>query len=209
MYYIKNTIMTLEMFLSIRQRFVTLLETSNNSYKYVKYYTEEINKYIEEDEENNLLNHVQLSDARILKQLLYMMMVIYAEKGKTRYHSNDEIASHLEKDINANAITILKEDKYKEQKIVEINKIITREIDESYFVAHEKRYGYRMSVNADAVTEITNENVEQVYTNFHCVTRILEPMERLKEKYKEIEDYLFCLYYCNKIEIERTKYSNT
>ena len=44
--------MTLEMFLSIRQRFVTLLEASNNSYKYVKYYTEEINKYIEEDEEN-------------------------------------------------------------------------------------------------------------------------------------------------------------
>ena len=209
MYYIKNTIMTLEMFLSIRQRFVTLLEASNNSYKYVRYYREEINKYIEEDEENNLLNHVQLSDARILKQLLYMMMVIYTEKGKTRYHSNDEIASHLEKDINADAITILKEDKYKEQKIVEINKIITMEIDESYFVAHEKQYGYRMSITSDAVSEITDENVEQVYTNFHGVTRILEPMERLKEKYKEIEDYLFCLYYCNKIEMERMKYPNT
>ena len=197
------------MFLSIRQRFVTLLEASNNSYKYVKYYTEEINKYIEEDEENNLLNHVQLSDARILKQLLYMMIVIYTEKGKTRYHSNDEIASHLEKDINADAITILKEDKYKNEKIVEINKIITREIDESNFVAHEKQYGYRMSVTSDAISEITNENVEQVYTNFHCVTRILEPTERLNKKYKEIEDYLFCLYYSNKIEVERTKYPNT
>ena len=197
--------MTLEMFLSIRQRFVTLLEASNNSYKYVKYYTEEINKYIEEDEENNLLNHLQLSDARILKQLLYMMMVIYAEKRKTRYHSNDEIASLLEKDINADAIKILKEDKYKEPKIVEINEIITREIDESKFVAHEKQYGYRMSVNSDAISEITNENVEYVYTNFHCITIILKPMERLKEKYKEIEDYLFCLYYCNKIELERTK----
>lgn len=197
--------MTLEMFLSIRQRFVTLLEASNNSHKNVKYYTEEINKYIEEDEENNLLNHVQLSDARILKQLLYMMMVIYAEKGKTRYHSNDEIASLLEKDINADAIKILKEDKYKEPKIVEINEIITREIDESKFVAHEKQYGYRMSVNSDAISEITNENVEHVYTNFHCVTIILKPMKRLKEKYKEIEDYLFCLYYCNKIELERTK----
>ena len=46
--------------------------------------------------------------------------------------------------------------------------------------------------------EITDENVEQVYTNFHCVKIILEPSKRLNEKYKEIEDYLFCLYYFNK-----------
>ena len=186
--------MTHQMFLSIRERFVTLLEAGNNSYKYVRYYRLQINKFINEDEENDLLNYVQLSDARILQQLLYMMMSIYAEIGKCRYHSNDAIASPLEKDINADAIKILKEDKYKDQKIVEINEIITREIDESDFVAYEKQYGYRLSINMDAITEITNENVEQVYTNFHCVKSILIPMQRLNEKYKEIEDYLFCLY---------------
>ena len=185
-------------FLSIRKRFVTLLEEGNNSYKYVKYYRLQINKYINEDEENELFNHIQLSDARILQQLLYMMMMIYSEKGKTRYHSNDEIAGNLERDIYVDIIKILKEDKYMGQKIVEINEIVTTEIPEIYFVIHEKHYGYRMNVNTDAITEITDENVEQVYTNFHCVKIILEPSKRLNEKYKEIEDYLFCLYYFNK-----------
>jgi len=190
--------MTHQMFLSIRERFVTLLEAGNNSYKYVRYYRLQINKFINEDEENELLNYVQLSDARILQQLLYMMMSIYAEIGKCRYHSNDAIAKILEKDINADIVKILKEDKYKDQKIVEINEIITSDIDELYFVAYEKQYGYRPSINVDAVTEITNENVEDIYTNFCCVKRIMEPTERLNKMHKQIEDYLFCLYYFNK-----------
>ena len=184
--------MTHQMFLSIRNKFITLLEEGQNSYKYVRHYREEINKYIEEDDEED--------DAVILKQLLYMMMVIYTEKTKTRYHTNDDIAAKIEKDIFEDAIKILKEDKYKDQKIVEINEIITREIDETDFAAYEKRYGYRMSININAIIEITDENVEQVYTNFYSVKSILVPRNRLNDndKYKEIEDYLFCLYYFNK-----------
>lgn len=186
------------LFLSIRERFVNLLKPENNSYKYARYYRLQINKYINEDEENELLHYIQLSDARILQQSLYMMMVIYTEIGKCRYHSNDAIAKILEKDINADIVKILKEDKYKDQKIVEINEIITSDIDEIYFVAYEKQYGYRPSVNSDEIIEITNENVEDIYTNFQCVKRILNLTERLNDKYREIEDYLFCLYYFNK-----------
>ena len=80
--------MTHQMFLSIRQSFVTLLEDGQNSYKYVRHYREEINKYIEDDDQED--------DAVILKQLLYMMMVIYTEKTKTRYHTNDDIAAKIE-----------------------------------------------------------------------------------------------------------------
>lgn len=190
------------LFLSIRERFVNLLKPENNSYKYARYYRLQINKYINEDEENELLHYIQLSDARILQQSLYMMMVIYTEIGKCRYHSNDAIAKILEKDINADIVKILKEDKYKDQKIVEINEIITSDIDEIYFVAYEKQYGYRPSVNSDEIIEITNENVEDIYTNFQCVKRILNLTERLNDKYREIEDYLFCLYYFNKTTIQ-------
>jgi hypothetical protein len=188
--------MTHQIFLSIRERFVTLLAEGQNSYKYVRHYREEINKYIEEDDEDD--------DAVILKQLLYMIMVIYTEKTKTRYHTNDDIAAKIEKDIFEDAIKILKEDKYKDQKIVEINEIITREIDETNFAAYEKRYGYRPSININAIIEITDENVEQVYTNFYSVKSILVPRNRLNDndKYKEIEDYLFCLYYFNKTETQ-------
>jgi hypothetical protein len=188
--------MTHSLFLSVRERFVILLEPINNSYKYARYYRLQINKYIIEDEENELLNYIELSNARILQQSLYMMMVIYTEIGKCRYHSNDAVAKILEKDINADIVKILKEDKYKNQKIVEINQIITSEIDEIYFVAYEKQYGYRPSVNSGEIIEITNENVEDIYTNFQCVKRILN----LNDKYKEIEDYLFCLYYFNKTQ---------
>jgi hypothetical protein len=190
------------LFLSIRERFVILLKPENNSYKYARYHRLQINKYIIEDEENELLNYIELSDARILQQSLYMMMVIYTEIGKCRYHSNDAIAKILEKDINADIVKILKEDKYKNQKIVEINQIITREIDEIYFVAYEKQYGYRPSVNSGEIIEITNENVEDIYTTFQCVKRILNLTERLNDKYREIEDYLFCLYYFNKTTIQ-------
>lgn len=154
------------LFISIRENFVKLLKDGNNSYKYVRQYREKINKYIEEDEKD---------DESILNQLLYMLLVIYSEKEKCRYHTNDDIASKIEKVIIIDAIKILKEDKYKEQKIIEIN--------EMYFSIYKS--------NLNKITEIIDENVTDIYTNFNNVRKLLEP----NAKHKEIDDYLFCLYY--------------
>ena len=96
------------MFISIRERFVKLLKDGNNSYKYVRQYREQINKYIKkyDDDEN---------DATILKQLLYMLTVIFTEQTKCRFHTNDDIAAKIEKNIITDALKILKEDKYKDK----------------------------------------------------------------------------------------------
>jgi hypothetical protein len=182
-----------QQFISIREKFVKLLKDGNNSYKYVRQYREKINKYIEEDE-------------TILKQLLYMLLVIYSEKEKCRFHTNDDIAAKIEKDIITDALKILKEDKYKDQKIAEINEIIktvsvepcAKTIDKSYFLIYERKYGFPANINTNEITEITDENARDIYTNFNTIKKLLELTEDQNEKYKEIEDYLFCLYYFSK-----------
>ena len=181
-----------EIFISIREKFVRLLKDGNNSYKYVRQYREQIKKYIEEDDENE----------SILKQLLYMLITIYSEKEKCRFHTNDDIAAKIEKDIIVDAFKILKEDKYKDQKIVEINEIIAvpyaKEIDELYFSMYEKKYGYPANINTSKITEITDDNIKDIHTNFYTIKRLLEAKEGQDENLKEIDDYLFCLYYFSK-----------
>jgi hypothetical protein len=199
------------LFISIRENFVKLLKDGNNSYKYVRQYREKINKYIEEDE-------------TILKQLLYMLLVIYSEKEKCRFHTNDDIAAKIEKDIITDALKILKEDKYKDQKIIEINELAktvsvepcaktvsvepcaktvsvepcAKTIDKSYFLIYERKYGFPANINTNEITEITDENARDIYTNFNTIKKLLELTEDQNEKYKEIYDYLFCLYYFSK-----------
>jgi hypothetical protein len=182
--------MNKQMFISIRDNFVKLLKDGNNSYKYVRQYREKINKYIKEEDEEN--------DETILQQLLYMLVTIYSEKEKCRFHTNDDIAAKIEKTIITDALKILKEDKYKQQNIVEINKILTKEIDEFYFIIYKNKNGFPANVNTNKITEITDENINDIYTNFYNVRKLLEPTERLNEKHKEIDDYLFSLYYFSK-----------
>jgi len=177
------------LFISIRENFVKLLKDGNNSYKYVRQYREKINKYIEEEEP-------------ILKQLLYMLVTIYSEKEKCRFHTNDDIAEKIERVIIPDALKILKEDKYKEQKIVEINEILAKEIDEFYFIIYKKKYGLPANININQITEITEENIKDIYTNFYNLRKLLEPTERLNENLKELDDYLFCLYYFKTPESE-------
>ena len=177
------------MFKSIFTQFLKLLLPENNSYKYVQYYREQMNKFIEDIKEDNGI------DAYILKQLLFILMIIYEERTKCRYHTNDKIAATIEKEIIPDAIIILKEDKYIEQKIVEINEIVTSEIDEDYFAVFKSTCGFDMIVNHEAITEITDENVRDIYTNFHNIRKLLELTDSFNEKHKEIDDYLFCLYY--------------
>jgi hypothetical protein len=177
------------LFISIRENFVKLLKDGNNSYKYVRQYREKINKYIEDEEP-------------ILKQLLYMLVTIYSEKEKCRFHTNDDIAEKIERVIIPAALKILKEDNYKEQKIVEINEICAKEIDEFYFLIYKNKNGFPANINMNQITEITEENIKDIYTNFYNLRKLLEPTERLNENLKEIDDYLFCLYYFKSLEFE-------
>ena len=145
---------------------------------------EGINKYIQEETTNK--------DETVLNQLLYMLLIIYSETEKCRFHTNDDIAAKIEKVIIADAIKILKEDKYKEQKISEINKILTMDIDENKFSKYMSKYGLRISVDTNEIREITDDNIKDIYTNFSNIRKILECKNDI---YKEIEDYLFCLYF--------------
>ena len=184
-----------QLFISIRENFIKLLKDGNNSYKYVRQYREKINKYIQDDEP-------------ILTQLLYMLLTIYSEKEKCRFHTNDDIAAKIERVIILDALKILKEDNYKEQKIVEINEICAKavsaepwakEIDEFYFLLYKNKHGIQANINNKKITEITEENINDIYTNFYNLRKLLDCKN---ENLKEINDYLFCLYYFKSLEFE-------
>lgn len=188
--------MNQQLFISIRKNFIKLLKDGNNSYKYVRQHREKINKYIENDNK---------SDATILKQLLCMLLIIYTEKEKCRFHTNDDIAEKIEKVIIIDALKILKEDKYKEQKIAEINEIVTKaldpcvnEINKRHFSIYNSKYGLPLNITMNKITEITDENITDIHTNFNNLKKILELTENQNEKHKEIDDYLFCLYHFSK-----------
>ena len=55
------------------------------------------------------------------------------------------------------------------------------------------------SLNIDKITEITDENVTDIHTNFNNTRKLLESTQRVNKNLKEIDDYLFCLYYFSKI----------
>ena len=163
-----------QLFISIRKNFVKLLTDGNNSYKYVRQYRERINKYIQEDESNK-------KEIDIVKQLLYMLSIIYTEKEKCRFHTNDDIAAKIEKVILIDALKILKEEKHKEQKIAEINEVLTKvlepcegSIDETLFSKFKSKYGFTVTVDTNEITEITNENVKDIYTNFSNIRKLLD-----------------------------------
>jgi hypothetical protein len=191
------------MFQEIRNTCLTLFEDGKNSYKYIKHYREELNKYICSKE------ICDLSEADILEQLLFILMIIYIEKTKTRYHSNDIIALEYEKIIIVNALTILRQVNYKQQKVAEINKLLTDKTYEDYLSLHEKIFGYKTSIGLELITDFTEDNVSHIYTNMNMIKKLFElnasvDENRFSQNYvstydvkmiNQLYDYCFCLYF--------------
>ena len=195
--------MPINMFQEIRNTCLTLFEDGNNSYKYIRHYREELNNYISSKD------ICDLNEADISEQLLFILMIIFIEKTKTRYHSNDIVALEYEKIIIVNALTILRQDNYKQQRVAEINKLLTDKTYEDYFSLHEKKFGYKTSINLELITDFTDDNASNIYTNMNVIKKLFElnasvDENRFSQNYvktydvkmiNQLYDYCFCLYY--------------
>ena len=191
--------MPIKMFQEIRKTCLTLFEDGNNSYKYIRHYREEFNNYISSKD------ICDLNEADISEQLLFILMIIYIEKTKTRYHANDIVALSYEKVIIADALTILRQDNYKQQRVAEINKLLTDKTYEDYFSLHEKKYRFKTSIDLELITDFTDDNVLHIHTNMNMIKKLFELNASTDEnKYLEtydvkminqLYDYCFCLYF--------------
>ena len=195
--------MPINMFQEIRNTCLTLFEDGNNSYKYIRHYREELNNYISSKD------ICDLNEADISEQLLFILMIIFFEKTKTRYHSNDIVALEYEKIIIVNALTILRQDNYKQQRVAEINKLLTDKTYETYLSLFEKTYEYKTYIDLELITDFTDDNVSNIYTNMNVIKKLFElnasvDENRFSQNYvktydvkmiNQLYDYCFCLYY--------------
>jgi hypothetical protein len=170
----------------IRSQFAELLQPENNSYKYRQVYEKEL----------NAMNTREIGETRETKEtiydLVYMLKVIYEERGKCRYHHNDEKAHKIETKIIANVMPVLHDDIYKNYIVVEINKILGIEIGEEYFEKYKTIYGYYPVIDKELVTNVTDE----MFININTILSLLKLNQEMDvSDVRRVCDYLFCLYY--------------
>ena len=171
----------IKMFEKITYLFKELLKEENNSYKYVKYYEKEINNIVDE-----------------IEKIVYMIKMIYDEKTKTRYHTNDAKARVIEKIIICHGIEILQSSKYKSKKIKEINEIFIEERNIEY--VNNTEHGFILNNKIDLIEDISWLNSNDIYFNLNNIIKLkkFNNFEYNNEKIKKINDYVLCIYYCTK-----------
>jgi hypothetical protein len=172
-----------QMLQQIRSQFGELLQPENNSYKYRQVYEKELNT-------REIKNMSYTKDT--IDDLVYMLKVIYEERGKCRYHHNDEKAHKIETEIIANVMPMLHDDIYKTYIVAEINKILSIEIDDEYFQQYKTIYGYYPIIDKESVTYITDE----MFVNINTILSLLKLNQEMDvSDVRRVTDYLFCLYY--------------
>jgi len=173
--------------------FLELLEPGNNSYKYVNYYKEKLREY------NITPSGHDLSEKEIQDLTLYILMSIYHERTTCRGHDMGRVDANertVERSIATKGLVILKNSVHKIAKIAEINQVLSMEDIPGLVAKHKKSYGYDACIYCDTVAEITEDNVEGMYSNIFRLFNLREPRDN--GRLKEVHDYLFCLYYYDK-----------
>ena len=125
-------------------------------------------------------------------------MSIYNE-NVTQYHSiNHKQSKLIEKEIINNLIYILSQNAILVHVIEIINNILLVNFEE-YYDKYKENYGCEININYNAIAEINNENIKDIYENFHKIKRLIL-IAKLEESFdmreiNEIDNCLFCLFY--------------
>ena len=181
-----NTEQTYGLFFIILNKFLNVLQDQNNIYKNKDFYIDTI---------NNLLKEDKLS---IRNCSTFIIMSIYNE-NVTQYHSiNHKQSKLIEKEIINNLIYILSQNAILVHVIEIINNILLVNFEE-YYDKYKENYGCEININYNAIAEINNENIKDIYENFHKIKRLIL-IAKLEESFdmreiNEIDNCLFCLFY--------------
>ena len=174
------------LFSTVINKFFKLLRPENNSYKHTDYYIAYINDLLKED------------NISITKCVTFIIMTIYHESLKNRFRINYKNSRSFEKDIINDAVCILENDINLQYIIKKINYILSSINLENYYDKYKEFFGCELSINYDNITEINNNNIKNIYENFHKIKRLVTLFKLnvyCNEEIDEIDDYLFCLFY--------------
>lgn len=174
------------LFFIILNKFLNLLQDQNNIYKNKDFCIDTINNLIKED------------NLSIRNCSTFIIMSIYNE-NLTQYHNiNNKQTKLIEKEIINNLVYILSQNAVLVHVIEIINNILLVNFEE-YYDKYKEYYGCEININYDAIAEINNENIKDVYENFHKIKRLIL-IAKLEESFdmreiNEIDNCLFCLFY--------------
>ena len=174
------------LFFIILNKFLNLLQDQNNIYK---------NKDFCIDTINNLLKEDKLS---IRNCSTFIIMSIYNENVTQYHNTNNRQTKLIEKEIINNLIYILSQNAILVHVIEIINNILLVNFEE-YYDKYKENYGCEININYNAIAEINNENIKDIYENFHKIKRLIL-IAKLEESFdmreiNEIDNCLFCLFY--------------
>jgi len=169
-------------------KFLKLLQPEITIYKGADYYINHINELMKEE------------NMSIRKCCIFIIMTIYNENLSYRHYINNNKNRHIEKEIINEIIFILSNDTILVHVINKINNFLSINL-ENYYHYYSKHYGSELTINYDIITEINNQNIKDIYENFHKLKRLII-LSKLQESYDmdeihEIDNYLFCLFYYN------------
>ena len=125
-------------------------------------------------------------------------MSIYNENITQYHNTNNRQTKLIEKEIINNLVYILSQNAILVHVIEIINNILLVKFEE-YYDKYKEYYGCEISINYDAIVEINNANIKDVYENFHKIKRLIL-IAKLEESFdmreiNEIDNCLFCLFY--------------
>jgi hypothetical protein len=168
--------------MKIITQFMTLLEEGNNDYKHGMYYKTYLNKLMDDDMLNNDV-------------IVFILKTIYEEQGKCRYHTNNKIEKAYETIIIKEALSLLTKQENLNDLINKINTILNIKIEDQIIETYKQKFAIsELTINYEEISEINFENIKDVYEKFNRIARIKEYGD-LDNSYKNINDYLFCMYY--------------
>ena len=189
---LQNKLDIYSLYMSVLKNVFELLQEGNNSYKHPQFYLDSLDEYLENEEKHNKRDVI-----------VFILMTIYNERRKNRFHTNDHIAKTFETNIIQDSLKILWNDCNIQYLLKTMNKLLTFKFEPQHFIEHKNTFGCDIVVDYEEFTDINKDNIKQVYERFASYVHL----NRFRKKnsgyllnktfqlFDDIDSYLFCLFY--------------
>ena len=138
------------------------------------------------------------------RKIIVSVMLMINQEFDAGFYSKkrepDEDQVRIEREVIVQSLAILKKPEYKSGIISDINLALSVNIDPQFFDTFSCIYqGYHPRIDYTKVTDITEENIEEIYTNISFVETLYkiggDRTRNMSSIMTHAKDYLFCLYY--------------
>ena len=185
----------LDIYTYVLKNFLELLQEGNNSYKHPQSYLDSLDEYLEKEDKHNKHNKRDI--------IVFILMTIYNERNKCRYHTNDHIAKTFETNIIQDSLRFLWNDCNIQYILKTMNHLLTFKFEPQNFIEHKNTFGCDIVIDYEEFTDINKDNIKQVYERFASYVHLNHfrkknsgyLLNKTFQLFDDIDSYLFCLFY--------------